>query len=433
MPKTLTSLACTLIALAAAASAFADKVVLKNGRIYEGTITEQTETLVKIKTAKAALSFPMDQVASVEKGEWALGDLENRLSALDPSKPATYLEAARTMVGPGREGLDIPTLRRLCEIASRLDAELAYDAQRLFAKEMKILGDTRATSRAWRRALVARPKDAEAIRELEPLDRELLKLAQFQIKQLSAALDQVLCDALDQAAPKLRTIDATLMPEEVLRELKVPLDKFTADIRSRVRCKRCDARRILKCEPCQGSGEQTCAACKGKGRTPAAVEKNDPNEKFGDAVCIPCRGIGTILCPDCKATREVTIHYKPEKNRKRDPDYVNTESGKETEAIDKVLSPKTWRSRHDNAWAASLTASKAKGGGEITCPDCQGAVFSPPMTPIDNTSVSACRELAEKYAQGIKTWDPLGFEPVAYDQDVVRDECFRLQKGKWVK
>ncbi len=407
--------------------------MLKNGKAYEGTIVEQTDALVKIRTAKATLSFQMDQVASVEKGEWALGELEKRLSALDPSKPGAYLDAARYMAGPGREGFDLPTFLRLCEIASSLDQGLAFDAQTLLAKELGAAGEKRAASRAMRRALVARPGDAGTLRALEPLNKEVVRLAELQMKNLVTALDEVLCDSLDLAAPKLQPMDPALMPEDVLRELKVPFEKFTADIRSRVRCKTCAGQRILKCPGCVTPGENVCKACAGQGRTPAAVAKNDPEAKFGETVCLACHGVGLELCKECKATRQITIEFKPIGKKPKSPVVVNAEAGREAEAINKVVDPKTWRSREDGGYVSGIVAGSVKGGGEITCPACQGAIYSPPMTPIDSDSVQATRDAASKYVEGLKTWDPLGFEPAAYDQDVVRDGCFRRQKGKWVK
>jgi hypothetical protein len=421
------------ILCALAAVAFADKVVLKNGKTYEGTIVEQTDAVVKIRTAKASLTFQMDQVASVEKGEWTVGELEKRLAALDPAKPAGYLEAAKYMAGPAREGFELPLFKQLCEIASSLDKQLAYEAQTLLAKELKASGDKRALAHAWRRALVARPKDAEATRELEPLNAEFVKVGQFQLRNLAEALDLVLSDTLDQAAPKLQAVDPTLLPDDIFRELKMPIEKFAADIRSRVRCKTCLGLPKIKCPGCQTPGEMPCTTCAGKGRTPAAVEKNDPNEKFAEAVCLACFGTGMRLCVECKATRPFLVEFKPEGKKSRKPVRITVQGGHEMEELEKILKTKTWQSREDGLFVSAIVAEKVLTGGEIVCPECKGAVFAPPQSPVEHDPVKATLDAANLYIDGTKTWDPLGFEPAAFDQDAVRDGCFRRQKGKWVK
>jgi hypothetical protein len=94
--------------LAFAAASFADKVVLKDGRSYEGVVLDENETSVKIKTAKATLTFQRDQVASVERvAGGALQEREKRLAALDPARPAEYLALADWLTGKGRDAYDL--------------------------------------------------------------------------------------------------------------------------------------------------------------------------------------------------------------------------------------------------------------------------------------------------------------------------------------
>jgi len=47
----------------------ADKLIMKDGRVFEGKIVEETDTTVKIKMAKGTIPFPKDQIEKIERGD----------------------------------------------------------------------------------------------------------------------------------------------------------------------------------------------------------------------------------------------------------------------------------------------------------------------------------------------------------------------------
>ena len=65
--------------------ALADKLVLKDGRIFEGEITEATATSVTIKLKLGEATFKRDQVASIEYSE-----VKKPSPAPEEAKPKPY-------------------------------------------------------------------------------------------------------------------------------------------------------------------------------------------------------------------------------------------------------------------------------------------------------------------------------------------------------
>lgn len=426
-------LAVAVIALACSLQAFADKVTLKDGKVYEGVVIEQTDKVVKIRTANAVFTLPMDRVASVEKSESLLGERDRRFAALDAATGSAYLETARWLAGPGREFYDEKMFRRLCEIATFLDPRQGYDAQSLLANHLVELKETRAAALAWKRALLARPGDPDAVRALEPLVAEITRAAKDDVREFSAVLDLILCDILEEAAPRLATVDARSLPEHTLKPLGMPFEKFRADILSRVPCKSCRGARKLICPDCEGKGELVCRKCVGKGRKPEWLERGDAGDHFAESACPACFGVGSFSCVKCASQRPISIQFKAVGQQAKQPVQVTPVPGKDKEALETVISLKTYKSK-DSALVNALVPCKPTTGGEITCTACQGALFAPPMTPIDKEGVKECMTDLKDYAEGRKTWTPLDeAELDRYDKDAVADRMFRFKNGKWAK
>ena len=148
------------IFLAAAAVVLADKVVLNDGREYEGLIVEENDKQVKIKTSKATLSFPRDQIRSVEKGSSAVAERVTRLEGLEPENLQGYLDAAEWFAGDGKIAADLPTMKRVCNIASR-DRAVACRAQTILGDYLVGQGD-RLAAAGPSSAPIQRTKNEEA-------------------------------------------------------------------------------------------------------------------------------------------------------------------------------------------------------------------------------------------------------------------------------
>lgn len=81
------ALMCLAACLAAAALclAQAQRITLKDGRIIEGEIVEKTDAAVKVKVKIGVLTFPSDQIESIEEVVDPKREYQNRLAKLSPT------------------------------------------------------------------------------------------------------------------------------------------------------------------------------------------------------------------------------------------------------------------------------------------------------------------------------------------------------------
>ncbi len=82
-----------LLVLALAASAPADRVVLNDGRSFEGNVTE-SEGKVIIEHAFGTISFASSEVLAVQRGPTAAQQLEMQLSFIDRGDADAVMELA---------------------------------------------------------------------------------------------------------------------------------------------------------------------------------------------------------------------------------------------------------------------------------------------------------------------------------------------------
>lgn len=80
-----------LAVLALAASAAGDRVILKDGRTFDGTVTESEGKLV-IEHAYGTISFRLSEVASIERGPTAAEQLEMQLALVARNDPEVLFE-----------------------------------------------------------------------------------------------------------------------------------------------------------------------------------------------------------------------------------------------------------------------------------------------------------------------------------------------------
>lgn len=427
---------CTLLAVLAlslACAAFADKVVLKDGKVYEGTVVEQTESSVRIRTAKAVLTFPMERVASIEKGDSLVAERDRLTAAIDPATPASYLKLAQWLAGSGREFFDPKLFVRLCEIATHLDPALGYDAQSLLSRHLEESGDTRGAALALKRALLSRPGDEAATKALAPLEKELAAKALEDVREFAKALDQINCDLLDSALERMQKIDPRVLPGSPLKALKKSFEAFRADIASRVPCRNCRGAQKLVCPDCAGKGEIICAKCQGKAVKPDWVGRADAADRFAESACPECCGVGSRSCRTCGARRPISIQFRAGAGTAKQPVQVIPEPGKDREALEKQISLSTYKAK-DGGAVSAIVPCKATAGGEIVCPGCKGALFAPPMEPVDRVAIKDCLEELKPYSDGKRSLTPFGDEIYdRCDKAAVADGNFRLRNGRWTK
>jgi hypothetical protein len=416
------------LCLALALAAFADKVVLKDGRTYEGVVLDENDTSVKIKTAKATLTFQKDQVVSVERAAGgALQEREKRLSALDPSKPGDYLSVAYWLTSKGQEAYDLPTMRRLCAIASKLDPALAFDAQMLLGKTVEAGGMRREAALCYARAKFAKPGNPEARVKLEDLRQGLFDDARKEMEQLATALDLVIQDRFEEALPKLQKCGSLAKSEDAPKVMGMSMEDLAKDIARRVQCKTCEGNGEAKCPACEGAAFLKCAVCGGTG-SKKGFSAGKGESGFSDSVCRTCFGIGELLCVKCKGERDIEIRYYHVTPRK-----VHATAGHEADALRTEIDLIKYIMKDRGYGVESIRGLPPTKGGKTPCGTCQGVKFAPPASPPPKDKIQAFLVEVTNCAKGQKAYEVVPVVSEGFDRSVVADDCLRYRDGKWLK
>ena len=430
------SIAALLCALAAVC--FADKVNLKDGRTYEGVVLEDTDTSVKIKTAKATLTFQKDQVASVEKiAGGALSERETKLAALDPAKPVAYLEVAYWITGKGKEAYDLPTLRRLCAAASKLDPKQAYDAQMVLGKKLEDSSIKREAALAYARAQMAKPGDPEVRSRLDNLRQGLRDEAKVEMQDLAAALEMVIAEDYAGALPKLQKSETLAMAEEATTQIGMSIELLTKDVAKRVKCKTCEGSAESSCVACKGDGLINCNVCDGTG-SKKGFSAGTEEEGFMSSVCRSCYGVGSLLCAKCKAERDITITFLF-----RDfplprwsyiaPVTVRAKYSRELDAMKTSVDMIKYVHKVAKNPVTSIRGDAACVGGRTPCGTCQGVKYAPPSFPPPNDKIRTYLTDIRDRINGQKPYEVIPRVTEVFDKAVLADECLRYRNGAWVK
>ncbi|KAF0243932.1 MAG: hypothetical protein FD180_2961 [Planctomycetota bacterium] len=418
----------TTLCLAFSAASFADKVVLKDGRTYEGVVLDENDASVKIKTAKATLTFQRDQVASVERAAGgALQEREKRLAALDPAKPADYLAVAEWMTGKGKEAYDLPTLRRLCAIASKLDANLSFDAQMLLGKSSEALGMRREAAMCYARAKLSKPANPEVRVRLDDLRQGLFDDARKEMEQLAAALDLVIQDRFEEALPKLQKAGALAKSEDAQRLMGMSVEELTRDIAKRVKCRTCEGAGEASCPACGGKALQTCSVCDGTGAK-KGFSAGKEESGISNSVCRTCFGIGDLLCVKCKAERDIEIDYGYSVKRK-----VHATAGHEADALRAEVDLIKYVLKGSTRCVVSIHGLPPCPGGKTPCGTCQGIKYEPPRTPPPKDKIQLFMVEVVDCVKGQKAYDVVPAASTMYDPAAIADGCMLYRNGKWLK
>lgn len=421
------------LCLALAAAVYADKVVLKDGRTYEGIVLEATDTSVRIKTAKATLTFPRDQVASIEKAAGgAMQEREAKLGALDPAKPGGYLEAAYWITGKGKDAYDLPTLRRLCAAASKLDPAQAYDAQMLLGKKLEEANMKREAAAAFSRAQFAKAGDEESRNRLEGLRQGLFDDAKREMSELAVALDLVLDGQYEAALPKLQKAETLAMAEEAQAQIGMSIESLTRDVARRVKCMACDGVAVVTCPACKGEKLILCNACGGTGNKKGFTAGKE-KDGIQDSVCRTCFGCGSALCVKCKAERDITIRFVTGGPITEKDVRVHAKCGHEADALKQEIDLITYASKARKVPVAAIKGEDPTVGGKTPCGTCQGIKYDPPKAPPPLDKLRTYREDVGNRINGQKPYEVVPKVTEAYDKAVLADNALKYRDGAWVK
>ncbi len=423
---------CIALILMGASAAFADKVILKDGRTFEGLVIENDETQVRIKMAKGVVSFPREQVESVELLDKALHQREEKFEALDPEKPAGYLATAEWLTSEGKDGCDLATLQRLVSAAVKLDPSLAYRAQMLLGARLETESRKRDAATAYARALRAKAGDAEATSRIERLRPLLQGSAKDELALLGACLQLILDGKYAEALPLLAKCERQAMTEAASRVLGVTFEALHEDISSRVRCSLCEGKGSRTCPACEGQGATTCAKCKGTGLA-KNLEGNEGEVGIADKICRTCWGLRTILCRKCEAERDVTISYAMVRGRRREDSKVHAKAGAEEAALSKFidLGKLEFRKSHEPVWG--IGAGDPSPGGRIRCDACGGREFNPPSAPPDVDRIRRYLVEVRDCESGRTNYDAIPVVTDLFDPSPIADGKLRYRGGEWVK
>jgi len=294
-----------VLVLSAALAAVADKLVLKDGRKYEGTVLEETDLVIKFRTAKAVLTFKKEEIESLERGKTIVAEREERLTALKPENPAGYIEMAEWLQGPGKELFDEAMFSRLCNIAAFLDKGLACKAQLMLGRYSLSKGRKEAAAVCYFRALTADPANEEAIAKARDLKAGLDAAAKKEMTDISRALNTFLDGKTKEAIPLLRDAAKRSFSERAKEFMGMTIDELADELQSRAPCDTCKGKGKANCTPCKGTGLIPCEACDGTG-----IKKGAPAKPtFKQEVCRDCYHGKALLCQSCLAERTAKIHF----------------------------------------------------------------------------------------------------------------------------
>jgi hypothetical protein len=421
-----------LLVFACAAAAFADKIVLNDGRTYEGVIVEETDESVKIRVGKGALSFPKSQVKSIERGGTDnAGQLEQKLAALDPAKPAGYLEVASWLCGDGRPVLEIKLLKRLCNGAASLDKSLACKAQMLLGKELITVKDQTGAARAFKMASNADPADKDAAKRAGEMESMAIIGAKDDLKQIRAAMTLLTDKKLVEAIRAMRICQNGYFGPEAAKYFGMPLDKLADQLQKRVPCDGCGGRAEVKCLQCSGKGTNICGACDGTGKRKGMSMGVDAGGGFKNSVCRSCFAMTSYLCEKCKAERVVVVRVHQVLSVFKTKDIkITMKAREETEALKKEFDLITMRTK-DNVWEVEgVTIQEPYIGGKVTCGTCKGIPFEANAAPLDLSGLDLyCKEI-DDMLQGKRPIDALRVADATFDAEIV-DSGLRYKDGKW--
>ena len=418
------TLKAAVLFLAVAAVALADKIVTNDGRTFEGTIVEETPDKVTIRTAKATLSFPRKDIASIEKGSNPVEEREKRLNALDPDVPAGYLESAEWLVTQ-KELAEEATVSKLCNIAAYLDPALAGQAQVVLGKFLLAKGKRPEAAAAFQRAIAGDPGNKEAHAALKDLKGEASEAAKKQMKVLDKALELVQMLKYKEAIAALRKCTKLAFADKAPQYLNMTLEEFTNDLQSRLPCATCKGKLKDKCTPCKGTGMIECTSCGGTGKRKGVPK----NPTFAQETCRSCWRAGALLCQSCGAKRDVTINFNKEKDGSQKK-TITLEAGVEKVAWATAIRLATWKRDSDGALVTALEYHPVRGGIR-TCPDCKGIPYVVPTTAVNVEGVGQYRDEIEKRVSGSVDTDEAGASGVPFDEAVIEDKKFRYEGGNW--
>jgi hypothetical protein len=420
-----------VLVFAAAVAASADTITLNDGRTYDGSIVEETETHVKIRTAKATLTLARKDIADITRGGSSpIPERDARLEALTPSEPEGYLETAEWLCKEGRGALDISILRRLCNISAVFDRKSACRAQLLLAAELFKSGDRQGAARAYVRAFNADPANEEAKKKSDEMRVDLEAVMKKEMAELGTIMDLILVGNYAEAAPRMKRAKTLGFSDRATDYMATTMAALADDLQSRVPCKPCGGTATAVCGACKGKCVIRCSTCDGKGKKKGFVA-GEATTSIANSVCRTCIGMGSLLCIACKAERTVTVNYGG--TVLAAPVTIPCVAGKERDALREAVDMTKYTKPGTEINVSSIAANTPTAGGRLACPTCRGIAFNPPSTPPDLEGIRKFRDAINDRLTGKVPIDVEGRAGGVHDEELLGDGGYYYRKGQWVE
>ncbi|MCE9584773.1 MAG: hypothetical protein K8T20_19960 [Planctomycetes bacterium] len=424
-----------MLAVLFALEAVADKLTMKDGRVFEGRVISENDREIKIRTARATLTVPRDQVERIDKGTSTLQQRDEKLEALTLEKPEEYIDVASWLLGEGASVWDSDLFRRLCAIPVAQDPRLAVRANLVLGRGWEAHGRPEEAAEAWARAEAADPADPEARRLAASGRKTLESAARRRVEALRNALRAASNENFAEAVPVLRNSQGGPGATEAEASLGRSLDAMTTDLQRRIRCKPCEGTAQIECPLCKGTGALQCADCGGTG---ARSSFTTGREAKGTErkLCRACLGMGNALCTNCKAERDVIFNpaISMDLNGKKTVMgiRIHTTAGHEFDEIRKEINLRDLTTQTGGTDVTSVLVEKVNPGGKRNCPSCGGVKFDPPAQEVDFKALSAATgALDAKLTSGGSFLRDL--QPQSrYDEKVIADRFWLYSNGRWV-
>lgn len=296
-----------ILALLAAAPAWGDILILKDGTRMEGTIVKETTDSVKIEITsggqKAILTIPKKDVKEIKKVPIDYSKVlppreyyEKRIKEIAEDDAKGYFELGVFAFEKGlyREaGTCLERAKTLDETYRGRAKDYLYKIRVYRDRECKVAFEQALQVLAGGRILVAR-EEFEKFREAFD-DCELATDKVVQGKLIKEKYP----DLAEIYGTDLETIVKAVAEraEKVCRECQgkktigCPDCGGTGD----AACNLCEGGKTIPCEDCGGNAEVKCTVCKGYGKT----ERYDGRKRVREE-CKPCKGTGLVACSTCK-------------------------------------------------------------------------------------------------------------------------------------
>lgn len=413
------------VLLFASAVASADLILMKDGRRITGRIVEENAEEVKIQVLVTGppTTLKKKDIDRIERLSGATDDVAGRLEALDPARPAGYLETGKWCLAQ-KDPRAREIGAKLLAIAARLDRALYVDAN--LALGEYLLQDVKDRARAavcYRRVVRVSPADPTARARFRELRDALTGLRREATDALAVGLGFLGTAQYEKALEPLKKAGDSPFAERLPALVGGSLADLLQFAVAKKVCPECNGALKSACSSCNGQGATLCKACNGSGQAPLPPGKAPG--PAGSGVCRTCFGFRSILCRQCESVRVITV---------QDPSYPTktleliVRPGKEVS----MLAPGTILGK---ALAEGALPEGVVKGGTVPCKACKGVGPKLPQATINLDNLPSLIAFLQRQARGESTAE----EQLAtrmprvgsYEADADADDRIVYIRGSW--